>query len=412
MIIPSIDLMGGRAVQLRKGREHVLTDPRDPLALCAEFHRYGEVAAIDLDAALSQGDNLELLRQMCRVADVRVGGGIRDLERARRLLRAGARRLIIGTAADPELLGRLPRDRVMVALDTGSGRKDGEVLERGWTQGSGETLIDRARRLAPYCESYLCTFVEREGGMGGLPAEEVAQLQAALPHPLTVAGGVASGEEAAALCRLGVDVQVGMALYTGKLDLADVVAGTVDFDKAPLVPTIVQDQTGQVLMLAYSSPESLRAALRRGEGIYHSRSRQALWVKGEQSGHRQRLISCRMDCDRDSLLFTVAQTGPACHTGSRSCFGGRRFTLARLFEVLAERRRDLPQGSYTATLLQDREQLLRKIMEEAFEVTRAGARDDLVWEVADAVYFLSVLATAEGIDLADIEAELAGRHRQ
>jgi phosphoribosyl-ATP pyrophosphohydrolase len=412
MIIPSIDLMGGRAVQLRKGREHVLTDPRDPLALCAEFHRYGEVAAIDLDAALSQGDNLELLRQMCRVADVRVGGGIRDLERARLLLRAGARRLIIGTAADPELLGRLPRDRVMVALDTGSGRKDGEVLERGWTQGSGETLLDRARRLAPYCSSYLCTFVEREGGMGGLPAEEVAQLQAELPHPLTVAGGVASGEEAAALCRLGVDVQVGMALYTGKLDLADVVAGTVDFEKAPLVPTIVQDQAGQVLMLAYSSPESLRAALRRGEGIYHSRSRQALWVKGEQSGHRQRLISCRMDCDRDSLLFTVAQSGPACHTGSHSCFGGRRFTLARLFEVLAERRRDLPQGSYTATLLRDREQLLRKIMEEAFEVTRAGARDDLVWEIADAVYFLSVLATAEGIELTDIEAELAGRHRQ
>lgn len=411
MIIPSIDLMSGRAVQLRQGREHVLTDPREPEVLCAEFNRYGEVAVIDLDAALGQGDNLDLLRRLCRVADVRAGGGIRDLARARALLRAGARKIIIGTAADPDLLARLPRDRVIVALD----HIGGEVVDQGWRHGTGEPLLDRARRLAPYCAGYLCTFVENEGGLGGLSADAAAALAEALPHPVTVAGGVASTADAVAIARRSIDVQVGMALYTGRLDLADGVAESVAFERGtgdpPILPTIVQDRSGQVLMLAYSSPESLREALRRGQGIYYSRSRQALWVKGETSGHGQRLISCRPDCDRDSLLFTVEQTGPACHTGRHSCFSDRRFSLSALFETLRQRRQERPEGSYTASLFQDRERLLRKLMEEAFEVTRARGRDDVVWELADAIFFLSVLAVDEEVDVADITAELGGRER-
>ena len=213
MIIPSIDLRGGRAVQLRRGRDHVLTADRDPIELAAEFNRYGEVAVVDLDAALGQGDNLPLIRRLCQVADVRVGGGIRDMDRARSLLRAGARRLIIGTAAEPELLARLPKDRVMVALDHLPG---GEVVDRGWTHKTGEDLAQRAWRLAPYCSGFLCTFVEHEGGMGGMPIEEARHLHETLPHPVTVAGGVAGTDDAVALCRLGLDVQVGMALYTDR----------------------------------------------------------------------------------------------------------------------------------------------------------------------------------------------------
>ncbi|MHC4779034.1 MAG: HisA/HisF-related TIM barrel protein, partial [Planctomycetota bacterium] len=291
MIIPSIDLMDGKAVQLRQGKDHVLTSERCPVELAREFNRYGEVAVIDLDAARGLGSNLDLVRKICKVADVRAGGGVRDADKARELLRAGASRIIMGTAAEPELLAQFPPRKVMVALD----HKGGRVLDRGWTRDTGESLTERAVRLAPFCGSFLCTFVEGEGGMGGMDFSEVEAIRDELPLPVTVAGGVADTREVIALSRRGFDVQVGMALYTGKIDPVRAVVDSVDFQKNPLVPTIAQDEGGKVLMLAYSTAESLHAALGGGVGTYFSRSRNELWEKGATSGNRQQLISCRVD---------------------------------------------------------------------------------------------------------------------
>ncbi len=405
MLVPSIDLMDGKAVQLRRGKDRVLTSDRDPGDLAREFNRYGEVAVIDLDAALGTGDNLDLVRRLCRVADVRAGGGVRDEARGRALLRAGARKIIVGTAAEPGLLGRFPAEKTIVALD----HRKGSVVDKGWTRDTGESLFERAERLRPFCGGFLVTFVEDEGGLGGMDLEGVKEARDRLGLDVTVAGGVASAAEAAAISRLGVDVQVGMSLYTGKLDPVEAVIQAIDFEKSPLVPTIAQDEAGQVLMLAYSSPASLARALAEGKGIYYSRSRREIWEKGATSGHVQELLSCRADCDRDALLFTVRQTGPACHTGSYSCFGGKRFSPHRLFEVLAQRKRDAPEGSYSATLFADRDKLLRKLMEEAFEVTRASTEEEFAWELGDVLYFASVIAVDEGIPWEAVVSELAGR---
>lgn len=411
MIIPSIDIMDGKAVQLRQGKELILTDERDPLTLARQFNRYGEIGVIDLDAALGQGDNLDLIREICRVADVRAGGGIRSVERGKELLRAGAKQLIIGTAATPEFLQNFPAERVMVAID----HKDGEVVDQGWTSGTGEEFIERAKRLEPYCGGFLCTFVSTEGTMQGMDLEALKTLKRQINRLLTVAGGVATTEEAAAISRLGLDVQVGMALYTGKLDLSEAVSASLDFEKCPQIPTIVQDEAGQVLMLAYSTPESLKLALSEGKGIYFSRSRNEIWRKGETSGNVQELVSCRTDCDRDSLLFTVRQSGPACHTEAYSCFGsGMRaadFSLPNLFKTLQGRKATMPENSFSAKLFNNPDLLCRKIMEEAFEVTRSKSRNELIWEIADTVYFLSVAAVAEDVRWSDIEAELGGRSR-
>jgi phosphoribosyl-AMP cyclohydrolase / phosphoribosyl-ATP pyrophosphohydrolase len=411
MLIPSIDLMNGQAVQLRQGKTHVLTAETPPQELLKTFNRYGEVAVIDLDKALNNGnDNLPLIRELCRLGDVRVGGGIRDVERGRELLRAGAKQLIIGTAATPEFLQHFNPSQIMVALDTNA---EGEVLDEGWTRSTGEALLTRAARLAPYCSGYLCTFVEAEGGLEGIPVDAVQRLKEALPHPVTVAGGVSNSENAAALCKLGVDVQVGMALYKGLLNPADVVVATVDFEKqGGLVPTVVQDVASKdILMLAYSTPESLKHALEEGKGIYFSRSRNALWEKGKTSGNMQQLVSVRVDCDNDTILFTVKQQGPACHTGADTCFGKSRFNFETLFAILEERKVALPEGSFTATLFNNRHKLDKKIIEEAFEATQAETREERVWEIADAMFFLSMLAVDEGISFKEIEAELAGRHK-
>lgn len=411
MIIPSIDLMDGKAVQLRQGKERVLTDDRDPIELVKEFNRYGEVAVIDLDAALGKGDNLPLIREMCRHGDLRVGGGIRDKKRGQELLRAGAKSLIVGTAATPEFLQNFAPERVMVALD----QAKGEVVDEGWTKGTGETVEERAQKVAAHCSGYLCTFVEDEGCMKGIKEEQALSLAKSLPHPVTVAGGVAAAEEVVRLSRAGLDVQVGMAMYTGKLDPIDVVVESLDFQKCPQMPTVVLDSTGQLIMLAYSTPESLKLALKEGKGIYYSRSREELWEKGKTSGHTQTLLSCRTDCDRDSLVFRVDQQGNACHRRSYSCFGSERlapdFSLPRLFEILRQRKENAPEGSFSAKLFADRKLLQRKIMEEAFEVITYEDRRELVWELADSIFFLSAMAVDEGIEWSEIVDELGGRHK-
>lgn len=407
MIIPSIDLMGGRAVQLRNGKEEILSCIKDPVALAKEFNRFGEVAVIDLDAALGKGDNLELIKQICRIADVRVGGGIRDYQRADSLLRAGADKLIIGTMATPEFLKDLPPARVQVALDS----IGGEVVDQGWQKSTGETVLQRAERLSPYCSGFLCTFVENEGCLSGLPMDKLKIIKEQLPGELTVAGGVRNNDDAVAASRMGFDVQVGMALYQGNLDLASAFADSLDFDKSPLIPTIVQDQSGQILMVANNRRDTLIQALQSGIGTYWSRSREEVWVKGQTSGNTQELLKARTDCDRDTVLFTVKQKGNACHKETYSCFGNRKFDLEYLFSFLKNRKELAPAGSYTTRLLQDRELLLAKISEESQEVREYTSKENLVWELADLFYFLSVLAVDEGITVNDILAQLGGRHR-
>ncbi|MBS2007330.1 MAG: bifunctional phosphoribosyl-AMP cyclohydrolase/phosphoribosyl-ATP diphosphatase HisIE [Cyanobacteria bacterium SZAS TMP-1] len=412
MLVPSIDIMDGKAVQLKQGKDFVLESEKTPLELAKEFNRYGEVAVIDLDAALGKGNNFELIQSICRVADVRVGGGIRDEKRAIDLLKAGAKRVIVGTKATPEFLAKLPREQVMVALD----HRGEVVVDQGWVNSTGETIWQRAERLAPYCSGFLATFVEGEGCLEGMNIEAVKNLRAKLPGQLTVAGGIKETAEVAEISALGIDVQVGMALYRGLVSPADAVVQSVKFDAASgLVPTIVQDVSGQVLMMAYSNAESLKLALTEGRGVYYSRSRKEIWHKGDTSGSVQELLACRVDCDRDCLLFTVRQTAHACHNETYSCFGqassDRRFSLPELFDIVKDRKANPKPESYTAKLFASRRMLLKKIMEEAYEVVSYEDRANLRWEIADLVYFLSVLAVDEGIEWREIECELASRRR-
>ncbi len=407
MLIPSIDLCGGRAVQLRHGSEHILTSLRDPVALAKGFNRFGPVAVIDLDAARGTGDNRELIRRICRVANTRVGGGIRDVRTAREFLRAGAEQIIIGTAAEPEFLSMLPRNRIIVALD----HRAGVVVDQAWEHMTGESILGRAQRLVPYCAGFLCTFVESEGTMSGMVDTAVTKLRDSVGLPLTIAGGVSATDEAIRLLKLGVDVQVGMGLYTNSIDPVEVFVRSLSFSDSTFIPTIVESESGQVLMLAYSTPDSLRIALTEGQGVYFSRSRNAVWRKGEASGNTQELIKCRPDCDSDSILMTVRQHGPACHKSEYSCFGPLRPDLSQLFDTLRERKASLPDTSYSAQFFRGRTHLKRKILEEAHEVTLAETRDEAIWEIADLMYFCSILAVDEGIEWFDILAELSGRQR-
>ena len=194
-------------------------------------------------------------------------------------------------------------------------------------------------------------------------------------------------------------------------------ARKIDFEKmGGLVPAVAQSEgTKEVLMLAFMDREALVRSLTGGYMHYYSRSRKRLWKKGEKSGNVQKVVSVKKDCDSDSLLFSVQQRGPACHTGMKTCFGKSEYGVLELGRLVEERKQAAPAGSYTAKLLRNRKLACEKVMEEAGELVEAAkvkGKRAVVWEAADLLYHLLVLASARGVPLSRIEKELKQRHEK
>jgi phosphoribosyl-ATP pyrophosphohydrolase len=187
----------------------------------------------------------------------------------------------------------------------------------------------------------------------------------------------------------------------------------LDFKKGlGLIPTIVQDQNNTVLMLAYSSEESLKNTISTRKATYFSRSRNKLWIKGKESGNSQEVKRIHYDCDNDSLLFKVEQTGYACHTGAYSCFLDKDFSLNILYNIINNRiENSTMEKSYTKRLAEDNDLLLSKIKEECLEVVNFTDRDNLIWEIADLTYFVLVLMATQKITLGEIINELWRRNK-
>jgi phosphoribosyl-ATP pyrophosphohydrolase/phosphoribosyl-AMP cyclohydrolase len=207
------------------------------------------------------------------------------------------------------------------------------------------------------------------------------------------------------------------------------VSAEIQFDQRGLVPVIAQDaNTGAVLTLAYANREALQRTLESGEAHYYSRSRDELWRKGATSGNTQRVVEVRVDCDGDALLYRVEPRGPACHTGEESCFfttlaGGGVETgddgeadfgslVAKLAGTIAQRHREMPEGSYTARLLGGgTERVAQKVGEEAVEVVVAALRGEkLAEEAADLVYHLLVLLEERDVGIGEVAEVLRDRH--
>jgi phosphoribosyl-AMP cyclohydrolase / phosphoribosyl-ATP pyrophosphohydrolase len=457
MVISSIDIQNGKVVQLKQGEELVL-QRENSLELAAEFDRYGEVAVIDLDAAMGKGSNLEMIKPILRKAECRVGGGIRTPQQAQELISLGARKIIIGSSAfrNPEKKGagvaggefavnvpfleamskKIGRERLIVAVDA----RDGEVVVDGWKTLTGINIVKAAQQVESFAGELLFTCVEREGTMSGIDLAPARRLRELVSCQVTVAGGVSTLAEIEEIAALGCDVQLGMALYTGKINLADAFVISLNWEKGrappfaakpsvsplsppagdtpatppqdmPLLPVIVQSTDGQVMMTGFTDKQALAETFKRGNVCFHSRTRNKLWMKGENSGNVLKLVKIRTDCDRDALLATAVPAGPVCHTGAWSCFAtNRNYTLQFLQNIIEERFRNPAPGSYTATL--DDELVREKIMEEAQELCDAKTRDEIIWEAADLLYFTAVLMTRAGVSVQEILDELDRRHKK
>ena len=219
MIIPCIDLMGRKVVQLVQGKEKFLELP-DAVAVLEKFSGYPEIQVIDLDAAMGKAENNEaIVRELCRRKPCRVGGGIRSVERAQAVVKDGALQVIVGSSAFTaqgindeflrSLVAAVPRERILIAVDSLGDR----VAIRGWRETLPLTSAQALPQLEPYCSGFLCTYIDAEGRLQGTNLDWFRSLRAVTELPITAAGGITTDEEILALDELGMHAALGMAIY-------------------------------------------------------------------------------------------------------------------------------------------------------------------------------------------------------
>lgn len=347
IILPAIDLKDGTCVRLIQGEYDTAQKvAEDPVATAKGFEHDGAVwmHVVDLDGAKAKKPvNQEVILNIVRNTglQVEVGGGIRDMETVDFYLKNGVARVILGSAAlnSPDFVREAVQkygEQVAVSIDA----RNGKVAADGWTETTEVDYLDMAAEMEKAgVQNIIFTDIARDGTMNGPNLDMLDRLNYAFSFHIIASGGVSSLKDIINLTNLNLYGAIcGKALYSGALDLksAITVAGLVEesaarrqkmptlerfFQKSGLIPAIVQEEgTNEVLMLAYMNRESLKLTIETGRTWFYSRSRHELWNKGATSGHYQDVVSITADCDNDTLLVKVRQTGPACHTGAHSCF--------------------------------------------------------------------------------------------
>jgi len=462
-VIPCLDVAGGRVV---KGVSFEnLRDAGDPVEAAVRYESEGadEVAFLDIAAAQQKrGTLVELVGRVAEVLSIpfTVGGGVRSVEDADALLRAGADRVIVNTAAveDPSLLTRLAErfgaQCVVVAIDGKRVRDEGgravmRVMTHGGRRETERTVVAWAADAAGAgAGEILLTSVDADGTQAGFDLEMLRAVRAAVDVPVVASGGAGRLDDfAKAVLIGGADAVLAASLFHDRVFTIGAVKEAMSraglavrpappragalvprYDASGLVPVIMRDvATGHVLTLAWANAEALAKTRETGLAHFYSRSRKALWRKGETSGNVQHVVGISLDCDADAVLYDVRPSGPACHTGAYSCFSRAEsfeapepsagpsdtLDLTDLFAVVRARKESPVAGSYTNELLEAGvARIAQKVGEEAVETALASVTGDaaaLAGEAADLLYHLAVLLTARGVAPGDIAAKLEER---
>lgn len=453
-ILPCLDIRNGRVVKGQQFKNVV--DVEDPLTLARTYDEAGadELVMYDITAT-TEGRTffLKTIQSIAREISIplTVGGGIRTIWDIEQVVSAGAQKVSINSAAirNPSLINEAATQfgsaAVVIAIDakqvephtwhafTHGGKKDTGIDALQWAKeavkrGAGELVINS---------------MDEDGMKTGfnLPLQEA--MRSVVSVPLIASGGAGSLDDFKEVFESGAadGALAASVFHYGELSIQDVKAyiqtddiveeenqmnidlDSVVFDSNGILPAIVQDeQTGDVLMLAYVNKEALQKSIETKETWFYSRSRKKLWNKGATSGNRQQITQITFDCDQDALLFSVIPQGPACHTGETSCFYNdvwdhervNRSVLTQLTERIADRRANPKDGAYTTYLFNEGvDKILKKIGEEASEVIIGAKNNDkqeVIWEIADLTYHTLVLMEQLDIPVSDIQRELTKRH--
>ncbi len=349
IILPAIDLHNGKCVRLFQGNYATAeVVAQDPVETARGFEEQGAhwLHMVDLDGAKDgKPQNSGVIFQVLDSVNlhIEVGGGIRDMKTVEHYLSRGVSRVILGSAAlrDPSFVKEAVKaygKKIAVGIDA----LGGKVAAEGWLEQSEVDYIELAKQMEAIGVGYIiCTDIQKDGTMNGPNLTMLDKLNQAVNCNIIASGGVSSLLDIVALYDLGLYGAIaGKSVYQGALDLRtaivtcqkisqkvpknkDAVNDELEryFKKSDLIPAIIQEEgTNEVLMLAYMNRKSLLKSMETGYTWFYSRSRKALWNKGETSGNTQEILSIYADCDDDTLLIKVRQKGAACHTGSHSCF--------------------------------------------------------------------------------------------
>ncbi len=342
-LYPAIDIKDGKCVRLTQGefdRQKIYSD--DPASVARSFEEAGAtwIHMVDLDGARDghrvNGEAISAVTSAVGIP-VELGGGIREMSDVAHCLDLGVSRCIIGTRAvnDPQFVRSVIElygpECVVVGIDA----KDGRVAVEGWEKVSDVSALELCLTMKDCGVCHIIyTDIERDGMLSGPNVAATRDLTEASGLDITASGGVSSMQDLRDLYDAGINgVVIGKAIYENRIDLKEAVElfqtetvipykwSDLKLNDAGLIPVIVQDcSDGKVLMMAYMNEQAYNDTLESGLMHYYSRSRRVQWLKGETSGHYQALRALRLDCDSDTLLAVVDQTGAACHTGTRSCF--------------------------------------------------------------------------------------------
>ncbi len=440
-IIPCLDIKNGKVV---KGQqfENVITIA-DPLEIAKYYSDTGADELIFYDIMASTEDRgpfLNLVSQIAKTINIpfTVGGGVKSIDDFDALLKSGADKVSINTQAfiNPNLIKeaslKYGAQCVVLSVDIKKVGDEYIVFTHGGRTNTGRKAIDWILEGIQLGAGELCiNSIDADGSKKGFDLELLKSIESKVSVPIIASGGAGDKMDFVKLFK-ETTISAGLAasiFHSKKVSIPEVKFELKREDvpvrsyfaplfDAELIPAIVQSaQTGVVLMLAYVNEEALEKAVTTGYTHFYSRSRQSLWFKGETSGNKQALVDLRYDCDNDTLLMIVNEEGPACHTGSYSCFNQmpeNKNVFSKLMTVIEDRKANPIEGSYTNYLFEKGiDKILKKVGEESAEVIigAKNSKEELLYEMADLFYHSLVLLANQNIDITELEAELRKRFK-
>ncbi|MFT6850776.1 MAG: cyclase [Sphingobacteriales bacterium] len=455
-IIPCLDIKNGRTV---KGTNFVnLIDAGDPVELATQYDKEGADELVFLDISATDERRKTLIPLVEKIAEAltipfTVGGGISSVEDVDKLLKSGADKVSINSAAlsRPELINEISQrfgsQCMVIAIDAKLEENgEWEVYSHGGKTSTGRTLFEWAKEAEERgAGEILFTSISNDGSKSGFAVDALKQISANCRIPVIASGGAGKFEHFKDVLETGVaDAALAASVFHYKIftipalktylatenipvrlpKIESSMKGLdkLDFDKMDgLIPAVIQDSSSlKVLMVGFMNEEAVAETQKRGKVVFYSRTKKRLWEKGETSGNHLKVKDISVDCDNDTLLIQVVPNGPACHTGSFSCFSDQkeqeRITLYELETVINNRWNDNPDDSYTAYLRKRGiKKIAQKVGEEATEaVIEAvdGKKKKLSEETADLLFHVLVMLKASGTNFRAVMDVLAGRHKK
>ena len=354
-------------------------------------------------AVLSNFPSDNLLKKVCSVAECYLIMNSPNFETIKSVLQMGVKKVII-PEKEVKNIGQKISKKIIIARIT----LQKMSLLNNKLKNLTEELEEIINRVNPYCSELLIDYDDEINTDKSILLGILNIISSFNQNSITFLDPNSTITKE--LEMKGINPLISAQNILEEKEMITIFKSVLDFQKQEgLIPTIVQDEHNQILMLAFSSQDSLTQALVQKRGIYYSRSRKSIWVKGETSGNYQTLYQARYDCDRDALLFIVRQSGDACHLPRYSCFGNKEFRLSDLYDIIQDRILNPVANSYTSKISKDEQLVIEKIREESNEVINYTDDKNLAWEIADLVYFILVLMAKKGIKLQDILNELWSR---